>query len=454
MNYAIREVELNHMTPGLKRIVKDTLRIFRDAVKMLSDIAIIEWDGLKDLNSQDQLTYMEELVHSTKHHQAKYPQFDQTFHKFPSYYRRSAAHAACGQVSSYLTRLKQYEEKRYDHISNGRRFKEKIPTLNFETSMFPSMYNKQMYKMDGCDIQLKLFIRNTWDWVFVSMPMRDRKSLDRAIADGGRFRSPKFLIRNNKFYLQFPVLFKRGNFPKTDVWGQTVLGVDLGINRGAVCSVVSASGTIHGRCFDPFTSERDRIGHMLNKLRKISRQSGNGQSLSAFYTKLDGLKKNYTRKLARWIVDRAVEYNVYGIVMEHLGKMHGRGRKKDRIHHWCKKQIQSLVKGMALRLGIRVFEINPRNTSALAFDGSGKVTRDEDNFSLCTFASGKRYDCDLSASYNIAARYFIRAVKKSMTETDWSQCVAKVPALAKRTNCTLSTLWKLHKITRVAEAAT
>lgn len=106
MNYAIREVELNHMTPGLKRIVKDTLRIFRDAVKMLSDIAIIEWDGLKDLNSQDQLTYMEELVHSTKHHQAKYPQFDQTFHKFPSYYRRSAAHAACGQVSSYLTRLK------------------------------------------------------------------------------------------------------------------------------------------------------------------------------------------------------------------------------------------------------------------------------------------------------------------------------------------------------------
>lgn len=80
--------------------------------------------------------------------------------------------------------------------------------------MFPSMYNKQMYKMDGCDIQLKLFIRNTWDWVFVSMPMRDRKSLDRAIADGGRFRSPKFLIRNNKFYLQFPVLFKRGNFPK------------------------------------------------------------------------------------------------------------------------------------------------------------------------------------------------------------------------------------------------
>lgn len=169
--------------------------------------------------------------------------------------------------------------------------------------------------------------------------------------------------------------------------------------------------------------------------------------------KLDGLKKNYARKLARWIVNRAVENNVYGIVMEHLGKMHGRGRKKDRIHHWCKKQIQALVKGMALRLGIRVFEVNPRNTSAFAFDGSGKVTRDEDNFSLCTFASGKRYDCDLSASYNIAARYFIRAIKKSMKEIDWSQCVAEVPALAKRTDCTLSALWKLYRVACTVETA-
>lgn len=61
MNYAIREVELNHVTPGLKRIVKDTLKVFRDAVKMLSDIALTEWDGLKDLDNQDQLTYMKNL---------------------------------------------------------------------------------------------------------------------------------------------------------------------------------------------------------------------------------------------------------------------------------------------------------------------------------------------------------------------------------------------------------
>ena len=76
---------------------------------------------------------------------------------------------------------------------------------------------------------------------------------------------------------------------------------------------------------------------------------------------------------------------------------------------------------MALRAHIRVFLINPRNTSALAYDGSGKVTRDMSDFSKCTFQTGKRYDCDLSASYNIAARYFLRAMEKSMSSEAWTR---------------------------------
>lgn len=65
-HYALRKVELNHVTPGLKRAAKDTLRIFRDAVTMLCRIALAEWGNWKDLNSSRQLTYLEELVHSTR----------------------------------------------------------------------------------------------------------------------------------------------------------------------------------------------------------------------------------------------------------------------------------------------------------------------------------------------------------------------------------------------------
>ena len=43
-----------------------------------------------------------------------------------------------------------------------------------------------------------------------------------------------------------------------------------------------------------------------------------------------------------------------------------------------------------------------------SYDGSGRVVRDKSNYGRCRFASGKEYDCDLSASYNIAARFFAR----------------------------------------------
>jgi hypothetical protein len=41
---------------------------------------------------------------------------------------------------------------------------------------------------------------------------------------------------------------------------------------------------------------------------------------------------------------------------------------------------------------------------------------------------------------NIGARYFLRTIKKSIPATEWSQAVAKVPGLAKRTIWTLDTL--------------
>ena len=93
--------------------------------------------------------------------------------------------------------------------------------------------------------------------------------------------------------------------------------------------------------------------------------------------------------------------------------------------------------------GIRYAMINPKNTSALAFDGSGFVKRDNDNYSLCTFNTGKRYHSDLNASYNIAARYFIREYKKSISEMKWLDLQAKVPALSKRTTCTFATMRQL-----------
>lgn len=439
---SVCNVELNHMTMGLFRVLKDTMDIYRAACGYLGTIIEAEWASVSLCKTQkDKLSYVESLIHRTKQNpDPKYTGFDREFYKFPSYYRRAAINFTIGQVSSYHTRLAEYNKEHYEAVSNGKRFRKKPPVLNVTTNACPALYNGQSFREENGDLLLKVYIRSTWDWVRVSMPSRDKKDLDRKRQLADKVLSPSLTYKYHRFYLTFPLQYPFVEFPETALQEQAVLAIDLGINRGATCSVMRADGTVLARAFDPFTSERDHLDHMLNRLRKVQRESGQGQTLSAFYTKLEGIKDNYVRKLAHWICDLAVRYDVYGVVFEHLGRMKGRGRKKGRIHHWCKRRIQELTKGLLLRNGIRMFLVNPKNTSALAYDGSGKVSRDQDNFSLCTFASGKRYHCDLSASYNIGARYFLRTLEKSMPATAWSELTAKVPGFPKRTNYTMGTL--------------
>ena len=70
------------------------------------------------------------------------------------------------------------------------------------------------------------------------------------------------------------------------------------------------------------------------------------------------------------------------------------------------------------------------NTSRLAYDGSGAVTRGSHNHSFCTFTTGKKYNYDLSASYNIGARYFAKEIWKTLPGKVSSNLKAKDPELS------------------------
>ena len=93
--------------------------------------------------------------------------------------------------------------------------------------------------------------------------------------------------------------------------------------------------------------------------------------------------------------------------------------------------------------------VNARNTSRLAFDGSGwskrgrEITPDTPH-AIMQFPNGKIYNADLNASYNIGARYFIRYLLKTVTVTQRLALEAKVPQVTKRSTCTLSHLINLR----------
>lgn len=99
---------------------------------------------------------------------------------------------------------------------------------------------------------------------------------------------------------------------------------------------------------------------------------------------------------------------------------------------------------------MRIARICAWNTSRLAYDGSGRVRRGRESdktmnhYSLCEFTTGKLYHCDLNASYNIGARYFIRELLKPVSATRRQHILANVPECAKRSTCTLSTLISLN----------
>ena len=207
-----------------------------------------------------------------------------------------------------------------------------------------------------------------------------------------------------------------------------------------------SDGTVLGRHFLKLPKEYDSLTHSVNRIKK-AQQHGSRKALK-LWAKAKGINDNIAVKTAQFIMDIAVLYNADVIVFEHLD-LNGRkrGSKKQKLNLWKARYVQSMVSDKAHRLGIRISRINAWGTSRFAYDGSGRVSRgreaDLSSYSVCRFASGKIYNCDLNASYNIGARYFIREIIKTFSATKRQRLLAKVPEAVYRSTCTLSTLISL-----------
>ena len=258
--------------------------------------------------------------------------------------------------------------------------------------------------------------------------------------------------RGKQWFLDFP-FEEKVSLSSVSLEKQTIVAVDLGIHNACTCSVMRADGTVLGRTFLSLPRENDCLNHAVNRIKKA--QQHGARKTPRLWAKAKGISDDIAVKTASFIIKTAKHYNADVIVLEHL-ELTGRkkGSKKQRLHHWKAKYVQSIVEGRAHRMGRRISRVNARGTSKLAYDGSGFVERgtyvqngvEKYNYSVCTFQTGKQYHCDLNATYNIGARYFIREHIKSLTERKRLDVLAKVPECAKRSTCTLSTLIKLYAV--------
>ena len=431
--YGVKIKAYNH-------IFRETVEAYRHATDFLVRVCLNEWKEIVSFKGQNRLTYVETLVHVTdKHPDVKYKEFDKRFYKLPSYLRRSAINEAIGKVSSYKSNLANWEAD--DPKARGR--KPSFPKAGY---IYPCMYRANMYQRTGTyEARIKVYIRNTWDWLTIKLRKSDIDYIERRCADRKQC-APTLQKRGHGWHLDFPFMEDVG-LCNTDIQKQTIVAVDLGINTAATVSVMRSDGTILGRHFCKLSEETDRLTHSVNRIKK-AQQHGN-HKMPRLWAKVKGLNHDISVKTAGFIMETAVCYNADVIVFEHLDKAgRVRGPKKQRIKLWRSQEVQSIVSNKAHRLGMRISHICAWNTSRLAYDGSGAVLRGRDGgfntYELCMFQNGRTYNCDLSASYNIGARYFIREILKSLDESLRLRMEAKVPSCSKRSTCTLSTLINLN----------
>ena len=415
--------------------IRQTLDIYRSAVGYLTEIYEQVWEELERIpETKKRFNEAEHLIHTTKKNQARFS-FDLHFPKMPSYLRRAAIQHALGTVSSYKTRLSLWEKSGQ---TGG------WPKLVYENHAMPVFYRDVMYREDkeGKDAAyLKLYDGHDWKWFHVRLSHTDMEYL-RKNWSGEKASAPTLEKRHRKYFLRFSYT-EDVILTKAAVKKQIICSVDLGINTDAVCTIMRSDGTVLGRKFIDFPSEKDRMYRVLGRIRKFQREHGAVQAKSRWaYAK--SLNIELGRKIAGAVTKYAKENRADIIVFEYLetkGKISG--KKKQKLHLWRKRDIQKRCEHQAHRNGIRVSRICAWNTSRLAYDGTGTVARDPKNHSLCVFQTGKRYNCDLSASYNIGARYFIRELLKPLPVTERSLLEAKVPAVKRRTSCVYADLRKL-----------
>ena len=434
--YSSYKVKIKHYN----NIFKQTVEIYRNAVSFFIDVCDKEWDTLKPLKNLERCSKIEKLTIQTKKNQNPKYDFNERFYKMPVYFRRSAINTATGCYSSYYSNLKNWKANPID----------KKPTLQLDRNVMPTFYKGNTYiRTDSNTARIKIFHKNDWVWLDVELNNQDVKY----IQNHCKFKKeyvPTLKKQGKCWYLVFPFEDKV-EFQKVDIQDQVICAVDLGLNNNATCSIMQSDGTVVGRKFVNLATEKDHLYKALNRVKKA--QQNGARRCPTLWKHVNDLNTDISRKTAKEIIDFAVLYNADVIVFEHLdtqGKKKGRGKQK--LALWRKQEIQKLVEHKAHILGMRISRICAWNTSKLAFDGSGKVERgtyiqngvEKYNYSICTFPNGKQYHCDLNASYNIGARYFIRELLKSDSVMRRLPSQTKDSDYGTGTTRTLSTLIRLN----------
>ena len=415
--------------------LKTSIDIYRDTLRVLIPIINDNWETLSEYEFANQrYNCIEKWIHNTKSNQAIYD-FDEQFPKLPTYLRRSAIATALGIVSSYHSNLANWEKEP----------KGQALQLSLTHYTYPAYYKKNLFRnFDPIRQTIELKVFKNGDWVFETYKLKTSDcTYYQNHLTGKKQNVPIIQKKGRRFYATFSYEENVPLIPEESI--SKICAVDLGLGTDATCCIMDQDGTVYARKFISFSEEHDRLHTQLGRIKR--NQKRGSRHNKTLWRKVSGISQDIADKTVKVILDFGNEHGVDVFVLEYLD-FKGKNSVK-RAHFWRYKRIYKVLAQRAHQYGLRIARVNARNTSRLAFDGSGWSKRGreitpETPYALMEFSNGKTYNADLNASYNIGARYFIRQLLKTVTATQRLALEAKVPQVAKRSTCTLSDLINLR----------
>ena len=248
--YSVKIKEYNH-------IFKDTVVLYRKSVDFFINVCLENWDDILQVQGglKSQKSFVETLTVKTQDRLFVKYDFSAFMYKFPCYLRRAAISEAIGKVSSYKSNLANWELS--DKRTRGNK-----PTIDSCGYVYPAMYRGNMFiRTDTYEAQVKVFIRNTWDYITVQLNKSDVDYISRHCSTRKEC-APTLQKRGKQWFLDF-VFEESQTLNSTDIFDQTAIAVDLGINSSAACSVMRSDGTVIGRRFLSLPKEYDSLKHKI-----------------------------------------------------------------------------------------------------------------------------------------------------------------------------------------------
>ena len=121
--------------------------------------------------------------------------------------------------------------------------------------------------------------------------------------------------------------------------------------------------------------------------------------------------------------------------LEFSGKIKLGKKYRQRVHLWPAQDIEKRMMDRSHAEEIRFARVPARGTSSLAYNGTGKVSRDKSNSTIARFKDKDNperiveYNANIMATYNIGARYIIYRILDGLTKKERGRIEELMPEL-------------------------